>query len=106
MVPVYGYCSYFIIEEGGTSVIETRIVEEMSCCFCVLFFNVSAWSQGAILGSAAFIFLHSYFHPFLGMRRFLFVDFSLEIYMYQLIILSILSMYLLVSCKLAPLAMK
>lgn len=61
MVPVYGYCSYFIIEEGGTSVIEIerRIEEEMSRCFFVLFFlypNVSAWHQGAYLAARLLYF--------------------------------------------------
>jgi len=42
MIPVYGYRSYFIIEEGCASVIEIerRIEEEMSRCFCVLFFCI------------------------------------------------------------------
>jgi hypothetical protein len=75
MVPVYGYRSYFIIEEGGTSVIETerRIEEEMSKVLLRIVFlypNVSAWHQGAILGGAAVIFLHSCFPSFLGMRLF------------------------------------
>lgn len=56
MVPVYGYRSYFIIEEGGISVIEIerRIEEEMRIVF--LYPNVSAWHQGAYLAARLLYF--------------------------------------------------
>lgn len=48
MVPVYGYRSYFIIEEGGTSVIETerRIEEEMSKVLLRIVFCIQMSQHG------------------------------------------------------------
>jgi len=108
MVPVYGYRSYFIIEEGGTSVIETerRIEEEMSRCFCILFFVskcLSMASRGNTWRGVCYIssFL---FSPFSRHATFLFVDFVGDLYVppnyFEEHPVHVLA------CKLAPLAMK
>ena len=107
MVPVYGYRSYFIIEEGGTSVIETerRIEEEMSRCFCVFFLSkcLSMASRGNTWRGVCYIssFL---FSPFSRHATFLFVDFVGDLYVppnyFEEHPVHVLA------CKLAPLAMK
>lgn len=68
MVPFYGYRGYFIIQEGGASVIERRIEEEMSRCFCVLLLcpDASARHQGAVLGCAAVLLLSPALSPDVG----------------------------------------